>query len=580
MPGSRLSAGVEAAWQIGADFALQTESEYIEPIHILYGLFSLKKYADAEPNVAGPKREEIATEAAGLMNLCQGSEPSIPAIRKDIRESFSNTSRRHDGANRRMSRSPATRRVFEAAEGKAGNAKIDAPRLLLSILETDDAWVHRHIAPELAERLRRAFAPEMHDSFGISKIGAAYISAPDEHVHVAESLDASVVLPRNAESLDGRFAQLCELSWEFGIRSPLEPMLQSVAEQLLRIVPKAEFSCVLLTDAAGELLLKAHAPEGTPELSLTCARRAVAERKSLLWSKQENLSESQFASNVQSGIYAPLVAEGSVLGIVCINTSCKQGTFDNSDLNFVTAAAHHLALVIANRNLQVKLATNAEVLERLLTNFSPQVRKRLVQRAQQGRLRLGGERSQVTILCSDIRGFTRLSANMEAEDIVAMLNEYFSALTECIFRNDGTVDKFVGDAILAVFGSPDPDPQHRKKAVQAAVEMQQAMEEVNRVRAKRSEPTCAIGIGIHTGEVLHGFIGSMQRMEYTVIGDAVNKTSRFCDGAEAGQVLISPEVHQYLWRTVEGVPVSISTKHEGEMRAYRVLSLRAGASAS
>jgi adenylate cyclase len=163
---------------------------------------------------------------------------------------------------------------------------------------------------------------------------------------------------------------------------------------------------------------------------------------------------------------------------------------------------------------------------------------------------------------------------MDAEDIVTMLNEYFSALTDCIFRHDGTIDKFVGDAILAVFGSPDPDPQHRRKAVSAAFDMQKTMQQVNQWRAQRSEPVCEIGIGIHTGEVLHGFIGSVQRMEFTVIGDTVNKTSRYCGGAKAGEILISPEVHQHVWRLVEGMPISISTKHEGDLSAYRIVALR------
>jgi adenylate cyclase len=165
---------------------------------------------------------------------------------------------------------------------------------------------------------------------------------------------------------------------------------------------------------------------------------------------------------------------------------------------------------------------------------------------------------------------------MDAEDVVGMLNDYFSALTECIFRNDGSIDKFVGDAILAVFGSPDPDPQHRRKAVQAAVEMQRAMVEVNRRRSQRSETVCEIGIGVHSGEVLHGFIGSPERMEFTVIGDTVNKTARYCDGAQAGQVLISPEVHQHVWRMVEALPTSIPTKHEGDLPAYRVIGIKNG----
>jgi adenylate cyclase len=240
----------------------------------------------------------------------------------------------------------------------------------------------------------------------------------------------------------------------------------------------------------------------------------------------------------------------------------------------VTSLAHQLALAIANQQLQLTLKQNTEVLERLLTNFSPKVRTRLLQRAQMGRLRLGGEQSVVSVLCADIRGFTQLTAGMPTDDVVSLLNEYFAALTECIFRNDGTIDKFVGDAILAVFGSPEADPQHCRKAVLAGMEMQEAAREVSKRRKAKSEVSCEIGIGIHTGQVLHGFIGSPERMEFTIIGETVNRTSRYCDGAKGSQVLISPEIYQHLWNAVEVQQVSIPTKHEGDFVAYRVQRVR------
>src|SRR6185437_262693 len=140
--------------------------------------------------------------------------------------------------------------------------------------------------------------------------------------------------------------------------------------------------------------------------------------------------------------------------------------------------------------------------------FSPKLRGRILDRATQGRLPLGGERSSVSILCSDIRGFTLLSAGMDVREVVDMLNDYFSALVECILSQDGTVDKFIGDAILAVFGSPEPDPQHCLNAVRAALKMQKTMETVSARRNASGLKTCRIGIGVHTGEVLHGFIGS------------------------------------------------------------------------
>ena len=182
-------------------------------------------------------------------------------------------------------------------------------------------------------------------------------------------------------------------------------------------------------------------------------------------------------------------------------------------------------------NCSRELRRNAALLGRLLTNFSPKIRDTLLSRAAHGRLRLGGERSEVVILVSDIRGFTKLTAGMDTDDVMDLLNDYFSALVEAIFKHDGTVDKITGDAILAVFGSPEPDPLRHEKALRAAMAMQSAMAEVSEQRKRRGQVTCTIGIGVHCGEVLHGFIGSNDRMELTIIGEAANWTARYCDGA-------------------------------------------------
>jgi adenylate cyclase len=147
-------------------------------------------------------------------------------------------------------------------------------------------------------------------------------------------------------------------------------------------------------------------------------------------------------------------------------------------------------------------------------------------------------------------------------------------LTDAIFRHDGVVDKINGDAILAVFGSPERDSLRHEKAIRAALEMQSAMAEVSEVRRRRRQVTCTIGIGIHCGEVLHGFIGSNDRMQLTVIGDVANWTARYCAGAAGGEILISPALHQRLWRYIDADLIRIDTKHEGLLRAYRLVGVR------
>jgi len=180
----------------------------------------------------------------------------------------------------------------------------------------------------------------------------------------------------------------------------------------------------------------------------------------------------------------------------------------------------------------------------------------------------------VVILVSDIRGYTLLTSGMDTDDVVDLLNDYFSVLTDVIFQHDGTIDKITGDAILAVFGCPEPDPMRHEKAVRAALAMQSAMAEISEQRKRRGLVTCTIGIGVHCGEVLHGFIGSNDRLELTVIGEAANWTARYCDGAAGGEVLISPALHQRLWHYVDAELTSIQTKHEGSLSAFRLKGIK------
>jgi adenylate cyclase len=197
-----------------------------------------------------------------------------------------------------------------------------------------------------------------------------------------------------------------------------------------------------------------------------------------------------------------------------------------------------------------------------------------MEQARRGKLRPGGTKSEVTVLFCDICGFTQSAAQMDAHDVVDMLNQYFQPLIEAILNHDGTVDKFVGDAILAVFGSPQADPQQHEKAVRAALGIQQAVQATSQLRAARSDVTCQVRVGVHSGEVFHGFVGSAERLEFTVIGDAVNRASRFCDGAQGGEIIISPEVYERVFKLVRADKTTIATKNEGDMTAYRVRAIK------
>ena len=166
-------------------------------------------------------------------------------------------------------------------------------------------------------------------------------------------------------------------------------------------------------------------------------------------------------------------------------------------------------------------------------------------------LALGGKKRTLTVMMSDLRGFTALSERMEAQGLIAMLNHYLGEMTEIIQRRGGTIIEFIGDGIMAIFGAPAPSPCHAAEAVAAAVEMQARMEAVNAWNRQRGYPALEMGIGINTGEVIVGNIGSEKRTKYGVVGSHVNLCGRIESYTVGGQILISPQTRAMIEEPLE-----------------------------
>jgi adenylate cyclase len=201
----------------------------------------------------------------------------------------------------------------------------------------------------------------------------------------------------------------------------------------------------------------------------------------------------------------------------------------------------------------------------------------LISHLMAGEVELGGKTLEVTILFTDIRSFTSISETMKAHDLVSLLNEYFSEMVGVVLAHDGAVDKYIGDAIMAVFGAPIPGPKDAENAVRAAVEMRRKLSLLNESLVARGLAPLRTGIGIHTGEVVAGNIGSEARMEYTVIGDAVNLASRLESNTKdmGVDVLISAATYERTRHIVDARPVrEISVKGRAQpVMTYEVLGL-------
>jgi len=362
----------------------------------------------------------------------------------------------------------------------------------------------------------------------------------------------------------------------------LDSLVQILVKYLQKAIPNAQRGAVLLPGERGELLLKAHWPQGDHSISMTWIKRAYDRREPFIWSAaaeshmENDAPHSAIYYSVQSAIYVPLLLGEQVLGVMCVDNHLTREAFFGTDLELMRAIANQVAMFLRDHVLRKDLKREEELRSHLSRQFSPKIAKRIC--AKDTRLRAGGERvDPVTILVSDVRSFTALSAEMEPDEVVRMLNEMFDAFVPIVFEFDGIVDKYVGDSVLAVFGSPEKDDDQCEKAVKAALEMQRAIRMLGEGRKVRRLPVFDVGISVHTGAVIHGFIGSTERLEYTVIGDTVNSAARHCDGAAAGEIVISQTVYERVYHLVNVQPKLIKTKHpeiEPDLKAFVVKGLK------
>jgi class 3 adenylate cyclase len=228
------------------------------------------------------------------------------------------------------------------------------------------------------------------------------------------------------------------------------------------------------------------------------------------------------------------------------------------ELGTLGRAFDSMAVTLESKEREVIAQT--EVRAALSRYLSPDVVDLVV--SNPGQLRLGGERREVTILFADVVGFTRLSESQPPEVIVALLNELFTFATEIIQRSGGIIDKFIGDCIMAVWGTPQSRPDDALRAVQAAEQLRRWLEVGNRRWRERWGIEIQLAIGIHTGPAVAGNVGSEKRMEYTVIGDTVNVAARIESMAQAGQILVSETTRERIAEgSVELVPAGERKLH-------------------
>ncbi len=248
---------------------------------------------------------------------------------------------------------------------------------------------------------------------------------------------------------------------------------------------------------------------------------------------------------IRSAMCAPLWSRDSVIGVIHVDSPMHVGTFTEKDLDLLTALANFAAVAIERARLRERIEEERRIRGRLERYHSPQVIDEIIAHAEATGARSVALTKSVTVLFADLVGFTTWSEKMAAGELASLLTRFFTLASEAVFSQDGTIDKFIGDAVMAFFGAPIDQPDHAVRAVAAAMKVQEEMAAWNSERASRGEPPVAVRIALNTGEAIVGEIGSERRVDYTVLGNAVNVAARMEEFvAGPGDVVIGPVTYE------------------------------------
>jgi len=290
--------------------------------------------------------------------------------------------------------------------------------------------------------------------------------------------------------------------------------------------------------------------------------------------------KSMILNRISSAIVVPLLHEKDVLGALWLDSE-SLAQFQQKDLEIITAVGNQAALFIENNLLAGKIEQEIVVRERFSRLLSPNVAEQVIS----GKLevKLGGALvDSCTVFNSDIRGFTRMSEGTAPELMIQMLNGYFERMVDTIFKYEGTLDKFMGDGIMALWGAPANHPDDPIRAVQCSLEQMEALGKFNRERLESNQSQLAVGIGIHTGPLVAGYVGSSKALSYTVIGDTANTSARLCGIALSGQIIVSEATLGKLGNRfeVEELPAASLKGKEKPLRIFNVKREKPSASSA
>jgi len=323
-----------------------------------------------------------------------------------------------------------------------------------------------------------------------------------------------------------------------------DEMLNTVLQELCNTIA-AEMGFVMLYDMSGQQL-EMRATTHDDLLRTAQSYNIINQIANESLHQGELVCHNGLEQTLQSIMCLPLILNGQIIGVLGVsNASQKQ--FRQEDRRLLSAIGSQMDTAIFESLEQRQLR---QVLGR---SVDPHILERLLASSDVNFLK--GERAIITVLYADIRGSTSLAERTEPDMLVGFINHYLGQMTDIILAHEGTLDKFVGDEVMALFGAPFPQADHALRSIRTALAMQTAHQTVVDIWQSRNVDAAPIGIGIATGELIVGEMGSPQRTQYTVIGQAANLGARICSSAQAGQVLISQATYDLAKDHIEAHPI-------------------------
>jgi class 3 adenylate cyclase len=327
---------------------------------------------------------------------------------------------------------------------------------------------------------------------------------------------------------------------------PFEEMLNIVLQELCAVI-EAEIGFVMLHDRAGQRL-ELRATTDDDLFRVSSYYKAVDQLANESLQRAELICRDDLNNGLHSMMCIPLILNEQIIGVLGVANRYGAHGFSADDRRLLNAIGSQMDTAIFESLEQNRLrrvlgrSVDPNIMEKLLANPNVDFLK--------------GERSVLTVLYADIRGSTNLAERITPEQLVGFINHYLGQMTEVILSYEGTLDKFVGDEVMALFGAPYPQEDHALRAVRVGLAMQVAHQTVMDIWQARDIETAPIGIGIATGEMIVGEMGCPQRTDYTVIGRAANLGARICSVAKGGQVLISQATYDLVKESVEATPIT------------------------